>query len=97
MYIDHINTFDNKQDADCVVSLIEDILNSIKRILPDITMVILQSDNAILYQNEIVPFLIHMFSISTGLFVSHYIRTYIGSGKGMIYGHFTTMMKILHA
>ena len=56
MYIGHINSFNNKQDNACVVSLISDILNCIKRIIPDITRVILQSEKAGLYQNYIVPF-----------------------------------------
>ena len=47
MYIEHINMFDNKLDTACVVLIIEDILKCIKRILPNITRVILQSDNAI--------------------------------------------------
>ena len=56
MYIDHINALDNKQYCDCVVSIIEDILNCIKRIFPDITKVTLQKDNSRLYKNFIVPF-----------------------------------------
>ena len=63
MYINHINTFYHKQDAAYFLSIIEAILNSIKRIFPDITRVIMQSDNARLYQNSIVPFFIHMLSI----------------------------------
>ena len=39
--INHINVFDHKQDSACVVSLIEAILNCIKRILPYINGLIL--------------------------------------------------------
>ena len=71
IYINHINAFDIKHESNCVVSLVEFIMNFIKRISPYITRVIMQSDNAISYQNSIVPFFIHMLRISTGIFVSH--------------------------
>ena len=97
MYINHNNSFDNNQYVACLVLLIKDILSCIKRIFPDITRVILQSDNARSYQNSIVPFFVHILSLSTGLFVSCFIRTDTGAGKGMIDGHFATMIKILRA
>ena len=50
MYIGHINASDNKHDTNYFISLIQDILNCIKRILPNINRVILQSDNVISYQ-----------------------------------------------
>ena len=64
-------------------------------ILPNITRVILQSNNARSYQNSIVPFFMHMLSISTGIFVSHYIHTEKGSDKGIVNGNFEKMMKIV--
>ena len=70
IYICHINAFDNKQDTASVLSLTEVILKCIKRIFLDKTRVILQSENARSYQNAIVPFFIHMLSISTGIFFS---------------------------
>ena len=63
MYIDHINTIDKKEDATVVVLLIGAILNCIKRILTNITNMILHSDIARLYQNAIVKIFIHMISI----------------------------------
>ena len=75
IYINHINAFDNKQDTTCVISLIEAILNCIKRILTYITNVILQSDNVRSYQNSMMTFFIHVLRISTGLIVSCYIHT----------------------
>ena len=97
MYIDHINMFNNKQDAAFVVSLIKAIFNFIKRILLDITSVILQSDNVRSYRNSIVPFFIYMLRISTGLFLSCYIYIDTEYGKGVVDGHFVKMMKIVRA
>ena len=91
----HIYAFNNKQDSTCVIYLIESIVSCIKRILPDISMVILQNDNTELIQNVIVAFSIHTLVISTGTFVSNYTHTETGSGKGMIKGHFEITMKIL--
>ena len=97
MYIFHINSLDNKQDDSCVVLLIEAILKLIKRILPFITWVIMHSNNAISYQNTIVTFFIHMLRNSTGLFLSQYIHTEAGYGKGTIDGHFMMMKKTVFA
>ena len=74
-YTNYINTSDNKQDVACVLSLIEAIFPWKRRILSDITRVVMQSDNTSLYQNAIVSFFIHISSISTGLYVSNYMNT----------------------
>ena len=58
-------------------------------------MMILQSDNSILYLNSIVKFFIRVFIISTGIFVFCYIHTETESGKVVVDGNFTTMMNIL--
>ena len=97
MYANNNNTLDNKQDVTFLVSIIEDILKSIKNILPNITRVILKSDNAIFYQISIVPFFIDILIISTGLFVSYQIKTDTGSGKGMVDGIFLKMINIVLA
>ena len=49
------------------------------------------------YQNAIVKIFIHILIISIGLFVSSCIYIKIGSGKGIIDGHFATVMKIVRA
>ena len=54
---------------------------------------ILQSDNARLYQNANVPFFINMLII----YFPYNIHTQKGFGKGMIDAYFTTMMKIVRA
>ena len=58
MYTGHINALYNKQDAVCVLFTIETILKFIKKILPNITRVMLQSNNVRFYQNTIVQFFI---------------------------------------
>ena len=63
MYINHISGFNNKKDATYVIYIIESRLKCIKRIFPDITGVILQSDNAISNQNAIMSFFLHMLRI----------------------------------
>ena len=42
-----------------------------------------------------LPFFIHMLTTPTGIFVSNYNHTDTGSCKGMIYGFFLTMPKIV--
>ena len=97
MYIDHINANDNHQDAACVLSLMEAILNTVKQCLPGIEKVKFQSDNARTYSNALLPYFIPKLSESTGLHVKSFIHTETGQGKGLIDAHFATSMKKIHA
>ena len=97
MYINHINTLANQQDSACVILITEDILNCIRRILPHIMTVVMQSDNAILYQKVIVPSFIHLLIKSTGLSILQYIHTKTVASKGTSNGHFVTTMMIVCA
>ena len=97
MYVDNICGSDNSQDAMGVVSLLEAILTSVKRSLPQIKKAIIQSDNAKTYSNAHIPYFIPYLSHSTGVFIESFIHTETADGKGPIDGHFAICMKLVHA
>jgi hypothetical protein len=92
VYIDQILEGSNKQDGPAVASMVEAALCQIKKELPFIEEVIIQSDNAGCYQSK--QLILAMLLISgvaarrSGIRVERFIHTETQDGKGDIDAHF---------
>ena len=69
LYLDHIVDNKNKQDKLAVISILESVILAIRKHLPNIDQIILQSDNVGCYQNTMLMLLIPYLSYAH---VTHY-------------------------
>lgn len=97
LYFDHISQGDTKQDREAVISMIEAILMRIKRDLPQVKRIVIQSDNASAYQNTLLPLLFPYLSVVHGILVSRFIHTETQDGKGVLDAHFARSMQVLRS
>lgn len=91
VYFDHVA--EHTQDKTAVVALIEAMIVSIKRDLPHITSIVVQSDNASYYQNSLVAVVLPVLGAAYGLRVSRFIHTEASDGKSPLDAHFARAMK----
>ena len=96
-YLDQILSDGNKQDAYCVMSLLDAALAQINHDCPFISSVVVQSDNARCYENH---FLILGMCILNDLyhpdiFISSFIHTETQDGKTLLDAHFARCMRFL--
>ena len=96
-YLDQILSDGNKQDAYCVMSLLDAALAQISHDCPFISSVVVQSDNARCYENH---FLILGMCILNDLyhpdiFISSFIHTETQDGKTLLDAHFARCMRFL--
>ena len=80
LYLDHIVDNENKQDKLAVISILEAVILAIRKHLPNIDQIILQSDNAGCYQTY--PML-----------MSRIIHTETQDGKSVLDAHFARSMQ----
>ncbi len=92
VYIDQILDGDNKQDAFAVGSMLEAALEQIHKQIPEIKSVIVQSDNAKCYNNNILRILTALINTRTPVKVERHIFTETQDGKGLIDAHFARGM-----
>lgn len=100
IYIDQILDDGNKQDNLAICSMIEAALEVIHEQLPEIKAVVLQSDDAKCYQNNLIRILLALFNTRSAIRVERYIFTETQDGKGLIDAHFAICMahlKEIHA
>ena len=97
VYINQILEDCNKQDGATVLSLLEAALLVINDELPFIRNIIIQSNNANMYQNPHVVFGIYMLNCKykNKVFVSEFIHTKTQDGKTLLDAHFASTNKHL--
>ena len=97
VYIDQILESSNKQDGMMVISLLEAALVAINDQLPFIDEIILQSDNAMSYQNPQVLFGVHLLNVKyqNNIHVSEFTHSETQDGKTLLDAHFASMNKHL--
>ena len=91
-YFDHIQSNGNKQDSLCVFSILEAFFIRVKKELPHIESLSLQSDNAKCYQACELVLYVYLLSKHYGLKVTRLIHTETQDGKSVIDGHFAIAM-----
>jgi hypothetical protein len=92
IYIDQILDDGNNQDNLAICSMIEAALEVIHEQLPEIKAVVLQSDDAKCYQNNLIRILLALLNTRSAIRVERYIFTETQDGKGLIDAHFTICM-----
>ena len=92
-YYDHISTGDSKQDWMAVLSIVESIAMQLKRDMPHIQKVNIQSDNAKCYQNGSLIFAMFIVFRNHGLSLRSYVHTETQDGKSSIDAHFAVRMR----
>ncbi len=93
LYLDHIVDNENKQDKLAVISILEAVILAIRKHLPNIDQIILQSDNAGCYQNTMLMLLIPYLSYAHGIEISRIIHTETQDGKSVLDAHFARSMQ----
>jgi hypothetical protein len=93
VYLDQISNGDNRQDKEAVIALLEALMLSLKRSLPTIITISVQSDNASCYQNALVIALLPVIGAVHGIHVERFIHTDTQDGKSMLDAHFARAMK----
>ena len=93
VYIDQIMERSNKQDGVTVISLIEAAIVAINDQMSFIDQIILQLDNALLYQNPQVLFGIHLLNVRyhNDIFVSEFAHSETQDGKTLLDVHFASI------
>lgn len=87
-YYDHLCSTDNKQNKGAVVSLLEAAMIAIKRDLPVVSELVVQSDNASNYQNTCMILLLPVIGAAHGFWIKRYIHTETQDGKSVLDAHF---------
>ena len=99
VYLDQMLDDGNRQDAVCVVSLLDAALKQVTIDIPAITSIILQSDNANTYQNTFlicaIAILNTWYSINFQLKITTFIHTETQDGKTVLDAHFARCMRYL--
>lgn len=97
VYVDQILENSNKQDGLTVISLIEAVLVAIIDQLSFIDELILQSDNALTYQNPQVLFGIQLLNAKyhEDIFISEFTHSETQDGKTILDAHFASMNRHL--
>ena len=95
--IDQIMERSNKQDGVTVITLIEATIVAINDQMSFIDEIILQSDNALSYQNPQVLFGIHLLNVryQNDIFISEFTHSETQDGKTLLEVHFASMNKHL--
>lgn len=88
VYIDQIMEGTNKQNAMAVGCMVEAALKHVRKQLPEIESIILQSDNAKCYNSNLLRVLIALINSRSPLKVERHIFTETQDGKGLIDAHF---------
>ena len=92
-YFDHVQANGNKQDTLCVFTILEAFFIRVKKELPHIETLSLQSDNAKCYQACELVLYAYLLSKHYDLKVTTLIHTETQDGKGAIDGHFAIAMR----
>lgn len=88
MYYDLMSTGDTTQDYFMVLSGLEAVLNDLKKELPHVTKVVIQSGNARCYQSSSLLYRIVMLNLTSPIKVVRFIHTETQDRKCSIYPHF---------
>ena len=89
-YFDSISFGDNLQDSSAVISILECLLMRIRRILPSMKRITLQSDNASCYMSQYVLMAVPILSLFHDIRVVRFLHTGTQDGKSSLDGHFAT-------
>jgi hypothetical protein len=92
VYVDQILDGDNKQDTFAVASMVEAVLQHVHGLLPNISSIILQSDNAKCYNSNPLRVLVALINSRSPLKVERHVFTETQDGKGLIDAHFARAM-----
>lgn len=93
LYLDHIQRGANKQDAQCVFSVLEAVLLKLKKLKPEVDTITIQSDNAKCYQCPEILIYVWLLAKHHGFKVqAKFIHTETQDGKGVIDGHSAIFM-----
>lgn len=97
VYSDQVIEGDNKQDGDAVISLSEAFFAQLRRDLPHIHKMTLQSDNAAYYHSKVFIVLVPLVALRYGFEIVRIIRTETQDGKGLVDAHFATSTRKVNA
>ena len=87
-YIDHISSGDTKQDWKAVLSYFEACLLQIKKELPHVDELYLDTDNAKCYKNPELILLLNIIAKHHGFKIITFIHTGVQDGKSALDGYF---------
>lgn len=97
LFFDHVSSSDTIQDRECVLSMIEAVLIRLRKDLPHIKRIVLQSSNAPCYQNLLSPLLLPFLSVAHGIEVVRFIHTESHEAQRALDNHFAKVMQALKA
>jgi hypothetical protein len=92
LFYDHTVSNDTKQDMWSVASLIEAIMMRIRRDLSHVKEIVLASDNATCYQNQVLPSLLSFLAATVGLHIFSLLPREVQDGKSIVDAHFALAM-----
>lgn len=92
LYMDHVQSGSNRQDAACVFSVLEAVLLKLKELKPNLNSFSLQSDNAAYYEAGELLFYAWLLTEHYGLQLSVFIHTETHDGRGVMDAHFAVSM-----
>ena len=93
VYIDDLIVGSNKQGTGLVISIIEAIMMRIKKDIPHMKEVVLQSDNAKCYMSKELLLCLALLSFIHGIKILRFIHTETQDGKSPLDGHFARANK----
>jgi hypothetical protein len=88
LFYDQIVSNDAKQDMWSVASLIEAIMMRIRRDLSHVKEIVVISDNASCYQNQVLPSLLSFLAATVGLQIISLLHSEVQDGKSIVDAHF---------
>lgn len=94
-FVDHIPTNDKKQDRMLTASIIEALCFRIRRVLSKAKEIVICSDNARNYNNNMIPIILPKMYESHGLRFSVYIHPDACCGKSCVDAHFAVSFRHL--
>lgn len=95
LFFDHISSSDAIQDCECVLSMIEAVLIRLRKDLPHIKRIVLQSCNAPCYQNLLLSLLLPFLSVAHGIEIVRLIHTESHGAQSVLDNHFAKVMQTL--
>ena len=93
IYFDDVSFGENKQDALAVISLVECLLMRLRKRLPHVMKVSLQSDNASCYMSPSLLLMLPILSVVHGIQVVRFIHTGVQDGKSSLDAHFASFAR----
>lgn len=92
LYLDHVCRNDTDKNAYAMCSILELVFRRIRKEVPNLKRIIIESDNAGCYNNKLLPFLAPFICQQYGLVLSKIIHKETGDGEGAADMHLATVI-----